>query len=98
MPTTLKSAASGYVQDTSYTKLSGIGQVTLGVSSADTAKWLQISNTFEDGTRRLKRELVSWKAVARSISAAGIPCSVNASRCRRMSCRRTRMPSVSISR
>ncbi|MFE3267107.1 polymorphic toxin-type HINT domain-containing protein [Streptomyces sp. NPDC059215] len=58
MPTTLKSATSGYVQDTSYTKLSDIGKITLGSSSADTSKWLQISNTYEDGTRRLQRELV----------------------------------------
>ncbi|MEU2556414.1 RHS repeat-associated core domain-containing protein [Streptomyces sp. NPDC013313] len=58
MPTTLN-GATGYVQDTSYTKLSDIGQVTLGVSSTDTAKWLQITNTFEDGTRLLKRELVT---------------------------------------
>jgi RHS repeat-associated protein len=59
MPTTLSSGASGYVQDTGYTKLSDVGQVTLGVSSDDTAKWLQISNTYEDGTRRLSRELVT---------------------------------------
>ncbi|SER01244.1 RHS repeat-associated core domain-containing protein [Streptomyces sp. yr375] len=58
MPTTLK-GATGYVQDTSYTKLSDIGQVTLGVSASDTAKWLQITNTYEDGTHRLKRELVT---------------------------------------
>ncbi|MET9039661.1 polymorphic toxin-type HINT domain-containing protein [Streptomyces mirabilis] len=58
MPTTLK-GASGYVQDTGYTKLSDIGQITLGVSSADTAKWLQITNTYENGTRRLSRELVT---------------------------------------
>jgi len=58
MPTTL-SGTTGYVQDTSYSKLGDIGQVTLGVSSADSAKWLQITNTYEDGTRRLKRELVT---------------------------------------
>ncbi|MFI1602372.1 DddA-like double-stranded DNA deaminase toxin [Streptomyces griseofuscus] len=58
MPTTLK-GATGYVQDTSYTKLGDIGQITLGVSSSDSAKWLQITNTYEDGTRRLKRELVT---------------------------------------
>ncbi|MGY4739891.1 polymorphic toxin-type HINT domain-containing protein [Streptomyces sp. ATMOS53] len=58
MPTTL-SGATGYVEKTNYTKLSDIAQVTLGVSSADTAKWLQITNTYEDGTRRLQRELVT---------------------------------------
>ncbi|MET7480948.1 RHS repeat-associated core domain-containing protein [Streptomyces sp. NPDC005648] len=58
MPTTLN-GASGYVQNTSYTKLSDIKQITLGVSPSDTAKWLQISNTYEDGTRRLLRELVT---------------------------------------
>ncbi|MCT9080259.1 RHS repeat-associated core domain-containing protein [Streptomyces fulvoviolaceus] len=58
MPTTL-AGATGYVQDTSYTKLSDIRQLTLGVSSSDSAKWLQITNTYEDGTRRLQRELVT---------------------------------------
>ncbi|MGW2239474.1 RHS repeat-associated core domain-containing protein [Streptomyces sp. NPDC001759] len=58
MPKTLN-GATGYVQDTSYTKLGDVGQITLGVSSSDTAKWLQITNTYEDGTRRLKRELVT---------------------------------------
>ncbi|MFD8614646.1 polymorphic toxin-type HINT domain-containing protein [Streptomyces sp. NPDC059631] len=58
MPTTLN-GATGYVQKTSYTKLGDIGQLTLGVSSANSAKWLQVTNTFEDGTRRLKRELVT---------------------------------------
>ncbi|MGW4348985.1 DddA-like double-stranded DNA deaminase toxin [Streptomyces sp. NPDC004690] len=58
MPTTLN-GATGYVQKTSYTKLGDIGQITLGVSSADTAKWLQVTNTYEDGTRRLSRELVT---------------------------------------
>ncbi|MFD8723883.1 polymorphic toxin-type HINT domain-containing protein [Streptomyces sp. NPDC059629] len=58
MPTTLK-GATGYVQDTTYTKLSDIKQLTLGVSPSDTAKWLQIINTYEDGTRRLQRELVT---------------------------------------
>ncbi|MEU6554739.1 polymorphic toxin-type HINT domain-containing protein [Streptomyces sp. NPDC046915] len=57
MPTTLK-GATGYVQNTEYTKLSDVSKITLGVSAADTAKWLQITNTYEDGTRRLKRELV----------------------------------------
>ncbi|MEU6404634.1 polymorphic toxin-type HINT domain-containing protein [Streptomyces sp. NPDC046985] len=63
MPTTLK-GATGYVQNTSYTKLSDIGQVILGVSGSDTAKWLQITNTYEDGTRRLQRELVTDDAQA----------------------------------
>ncbi|WP_051707933.1 MULTISPECIES: hypothetical protein [unclassified Streptomyces] len=58
MPTTLK-GATGYVQDTSYTKLSDIKQITFGVSAADTAKWLQVTNTYEDGTRRLQRQLVT---------------------------------------
>ncbi|MER7840909.1 polymorphic toxin-type HINT domain-containing protein [Streptomyces sp. NPDC096040] len=58
MPTTLN-GATGYVQNTSYTKLSDISQLTLGVSSSDTVKWLQITNTYEDGTRRLQRELVT---------------------------------------
>ncbi|MEU9327707.1 RHS repeat-associated core domain-containing protein [Streptomyces canus] len=58
MPTTL-SGATGYVQNTSYTKLGQVGQLTLGVSSADSAKWLQITNSYEDGTRRLQRELVT---------------------------------------
>ncbi|MFJ4836474.1 RHS repeat-associated core domain-containing protein, partial [Streptomyces sp. NPDC088747] len=58
MPTTLN-GATGYVQKTGYTKLGDIGQLTLGVSPSDTAKWLQITNTYEDGTRRLKRELVT---------------------------------------
>ncbi|MEU9407858.1 RHS repeat-associated core domain-containing protein [Streptomyces sp. NPDC048281] len=58
MPTTL-SGATGYVQNTSYTKLGQIAQLTLGVSSSDTAKWLQITNTYEDGTRRLQRALVT---------------------------------------
>ncbi|MFJ9633989.1 polymorphic toxin-type HINT domain-containing protein [Streptomyces sp. NPDC101175] len=58
MPTTLN-GATGYVQKTSYTKLSDISQITLGVSSSDSAKWLQITNTYEDGTRRLQRELVT---------------------------------------
>ncbi|MER6536625.1 RHS repeat-associated core domain-containing protein [Streptomyces sp900105755] len=58
MPTTLN-GATGYVQNTTYTKLSDISQLTLGVSSSDTAKWLQITNTYEDGTRRLQRELVT---------------------------------------
>ncbi|MGW3644690.1 polymorphic toxin-type HINT domain-containing protein [Streptomyces sp. NPDC000878] len=58
MPTTLN-GATGYVQKTAYTKLGDIGQVTLGVSSSDTAKWLQVTNTYEDGTRRLQRELVT---------------------------------------
>ncbi len=40
----------------------------------------------------------SWKAAARSISAAGTPCSIHASRCRRMSGWRTCMPSVLIDR
>jgi hypothetical protein len=58
MPTTL-SGATGYVQNTSYSKLGGVTQLTLGVSSSDTVKWLQITNTYEDGTRRLQRELVT---------------------------------------
>ncbi|MFI6546307.1 RHS repeat-associated core domain-containing protein [Streptomyces prunicolor] len=58
MPTTL-SGATGYVQNTGYSKLSDVSQLTLGVSSSDTAKWLQITNTYEDGTRRLQRELVT---------------------------------------
>ncbi|MDO0936774.1 RHS repeat-associated core domain-containing protein [Streptomyces sp. DG2A-72] len=58
MPTTL-SGATGYVQNTSYTKLGQVAQLTLGVSSSDTAKWLQITNSYEDGTRRLQRELVT---------------------------------------
>jgi RHS repeat-associated protein len=58
MPTTLN-GATGYVQNTSYTKLGDVSQLTLGVSSSDTAKWLQITNTYEDGTRRLQRELVT---------------------------------------
>jgi RHS repeat-associated protein len=58
MPTTVK-GITGYVQNTTYTKQSDVAQVTLGVSSADTAKWLQVTNTYEDGTRRLARELVT---------------------------------------
>ncbi|MFC8512465.1 RHS repeat-associated core domain-containing protein [Streptomyces sp. NPDC057257] len=58
MPTTL-SGSTGYVQNTSYTKLGDVAQLTLGVSSSDSAKWLQITNTYEDGTRRLQRELVT---------------------------------------
>lgn len=58
MPTTLN-GATGYVQKTNYTKLGDIAQITLGVSPSDTAKWLQITNTYEDGTRRLQRELVT---------------------------------------
>ncbi|MGX9889028.1 polymorphic toxin-type HINT domain-containing protein [Streptomyces sp. NPDC002276] len=58
MPTTL-SGATGYVQNTGYTKLSDVDKITLGVSSADSAKWLQITNTYENGTRRLQRELVT---------------------------------------
>ncbi|MEV6993199.1 hypothetical protein AB0N87_29040 [Streptomyces sp. NPDC093228] len=44
VPMTLN-GATGYVQNTGYTKLSDIKQITLGVSPSDTAKWLQISNT-----------------------------------------------------
>ncbi|MDX3456196.1 hypothetical protein PV396_30370 [Streptomyces sp. ME02-8801-2C] len=58
MPTTL-SGTTGYVQNTNYSKQGDITQLTLGVSSSDTAKWLQITNTYEDGTRRLQRELVT---------------------------------------
>ncbi|MEV7365473.1 polymorphic toxin-type HINT domain-containing protein [Streptomyces sp. NPDC091299] len=63
MPTTLN-GATGYVQNTGYTKLSDIKQITLGVSPSDTAKWLQISNTYEDGTHRLQRQLVTDDAQA----------------------------------
>lgn len=63
MPTTLR-GATGYVQNTSYTKLGDLAQITLGVSSSDTAKWLQVTNTYEDGTRRLQRELVTDDAQA----------------------------------
>ncbi|MCH5676425.1 RHS repeat-associated core domain-containing protein [Streptomyces gilvus] len=58
MPTTLN-GTTGYVQNTSYTKFGDVAQLTLGVSSSDSAKWLQITNTYEDGTRRLQRELVT---------------------------------------
>ncbi|OIV38544.1 hypothetical protein BIV57_05270 [Mangrovactinospora gilvigrisea] len=57
-PTTLK-GATGYVQNTTYTKPGDLAQMTLGVSSDSTAKWLQISNTYEDGTDRLSRQLVT---------------------------------------
>ncbi|WP_307628548.1 RHS repeat domain-containing protein [Streptomyces turgidiscabies] len=58
MPTTL-SGTTGYAQNTAYTKLGDVAQLTLGVSSSDSAKWLQITNTYEDGTRRLQRALVT---------------------------------------
>ncbi|UIX32034.1 putative adhesin [Streptomyces sp. GQFP] len=58
MPTTLN-GTTGYVQNTNYSKQGDVSQLTLGVSSSDTAKWLQITNTYEDGTRRLQRELVT---------------------------------------
>ncbi|WP_051839835.1 RHS repeat-associated core domain-containing protein [Streptomyces sp. NRRL F-5126] len=58
MPKSLK-GASGYVLNTDYTKPGDVSQVTLGTSTADSAKWVQISNTYEDGTRRLDRQLVT---------------------------------------
>lgn len=56
MPTTL-TGATGYVQNTDYTKQGDLQQVTLGTSSS--AKWLQINNSYEDGTRRLSRQLLT---------------------------------------
>jgi RHS repeat-associated protein len=56
MPKTL-SGTTGYVQNTSYTQQGDLAQATLGVSSS--AKWVQITNTYEDGTRRLARQLVT---------------------------------------
>ncbi|MGQ4517343.1 polymorphic toxin-type HINT domain-containing protein [Streptomyces sp. DW26H14] len=58
MPKTLQ-GRSGYVLGTSYTKPGDVAQITLGTSTTDTAKWAQISNTYEDGTRRLARQLVT---------------------------------------
>ncbi|WP_406113915.1 polymorphic toxin-type HINT domain-containing protein [Streptomyces sp. NBC_01014] len=58
MPTTL-SGKTGYVQKTTYTKQSDLSQLTLGVSSSDSAKWLQVTNKYEDGTRRLTDQLVT---------------------------------------
>ncbi|MFJ2646706.1 polymorphic toxin-type HINT domain-containing protein [Streptomyces sp. NPDC087420] len=56
MPTTLQ-GATGLVQNTAYTSQGDVQQVTLGVSSS--AKWLQISDSYENGTRRLSRQLVT---------------------------------------
>lgn len=55
-PTTLK-GISGLVQNTTYTATGNVLQTTLGTSS--TAKWVQVSNTYEDGTERLTRQLVT---------------------------------------
>ncbi|WP_329456285.1 polymorphic toxin-type HINT domain-containing protein [Streptomyces sp. NBC_01497] len=58
MPKSLQ-GRSGYVLNTVYTKPGDVSQITLGTSTTDTAKWAQISNTYEDGTRRLTRQLVT---------------------------------------
>ncbi|MFJ5609213.1 polymorphic toxin-type HINT domain-containing protein [Streptomyces sp. NPDC093221] len=58
MPKNLN-GASGYVQNTQYTKISQIAQITLGQASNGTAKWVQESNTYEDGTGRLNRQLIT---------------------------------------
>jgi RHS repeat-associated protein len=58
MPKSLN-GATGYVQDTQYTKISQLQQITLGVSGSDSAKWVQQTNTYEDGTGRLTRQLVT---------------------------------------
>ncbi|WP_405585472.1 RHS repeat-associated core domain-containing protein [Streptomyces sp. NBC_01190] len=58
MPKTLN-GATGYVQNTTYTPISQLQQITLGVSSSDSAKWVQQTNTFEAGTGRLTRQLVT---------------------------------------
>lgn len=58
MPTTL-SGKTGYVQNTSYNKQGDVTQLTLGVSASDSAKWLQVTNKYEDGTRRLSDQMVT---------------------------------------
>ncbi|MEW2518773.1 RHS repeat-associated core domain-containing protein [Actinacidiphila alni] len=50
---------SGYVQNALYTKQGDTAQITLGQSDTDSAKWLQITNAYDDGTRRLNRQLVT---------------------------------------
>jgi RHS repeat-associated protein len=59
LPRTLNSNTSGYVQDAQYTKTSQLAQLTLGTSSAQSAKWVQQSNYYDDGTQRLNRQLVT---------------------------------------
>ncbi|MEE4540637.1 polymorphic toxin-type HINT domain-containing protein [Streptomyces sp. V4-01] len=59
LPTTLNSNVSGYVQGTQYTKTSQLSQITLGTSSAQSTKWVQQSNYYDDGTARLNRQLVT---------------------------------------
>ncbi|WP_177246617.1 RHS repeat-associated core domain-containing protein [Actinacidiphila alni] len=58
MPKNLN-GASGYVQNTQYTKLSQVQQITLGESSNSATKWVQETNTYEDGTGRLNRQLIT---------------------------------------
>ncbi|WP_443068338.1 polymorphic toxin-type HINT domain-containing protein [Streptomyces sp. NBC_01358] len=55
MPDTLK-GLTGIVQDTDYLPAGEQIRTTLGVSS--TAKWTEINNSYEDGTKRLARQTV----------------------------------------
>ena len=56
MPTTL-SGTSGYVQNTIYTGLSQLQNITLGTASS--SKWVQETNYYDVGTDRLNRQLVT---------------------------------------
>ncbi|MCI3276570.1 RHS repeat-associated core domain-containing protein [Streptomyces cylindrosporus] len=58
LPTTV-SGASGYVLGTSYSALGETEQLTLGTSSATGTKKAYITNTFEEGTGRLKQSAVT---------------------------------------
>ncbi|MBT2441830.1 hypothetical protein J7E93_17275 [Streptomyces sp. ISL-36] len=55
LPTTLQ-GLTGIVQSTAYLPAGERIRTTLGVSS--TAKWTDISNSYEDGTKRLARQTV----------------------------------------